>query len=176
MPTFQAEIQKSVGDEFWVNVYYLFAVDLPNAVGLMADVIDIERGVHLDIVTFNRLLVRDTNPAISEFSITPLSGPGIRSTTSFQALPLFNCIRADMGYGYGRLGYKYLRGCLHEGDQNAGTLETATVSAYQTDYADALNALAILTKADGTELTSVSIHGRVASRQLTRRKRPTPPA
>lgn len=174
MPTFQAEIQKSVGEEDWVNVYYLFAVDLLNAVALMADVIDIERNVHLDIVTFERLLVRDTNPAVSEFHITPLSGPGIRSTTSFQALPLFNCIRCDMGYGFGRLGHKFLRGCLTEGDQNAGALVTATVDAYQSDYADAINALAILTKEDGTELTNASIYSKVASRQLTRRKRPTP--
>lgn len=139
MPLYRAEIFKQVAGAGnpWCNTYYVRATDLLDATGFVVnDLVDLDRVMHLDYVSYVRARVKAvTEDPPAPFSVTPLTGGGIRSSSS-NTLPLWNVFRVDFTVFGGRPSRKLFRGPVLESDQNGGGIETTVRNQLQTDYAD----------------------------------------
>ena len=134
MPLFKIDIEKQLSSEFWSNRYFVRTDTLANAIPQGQDIVDAERLIHSQLVTFTKLRVSTADPEDENYTIVPLAVNGGRS--EIDLLPLFNTLRYDFTAASGRPSRKYYRGVLSQGDF------TGDVVTYNpTDFEAAMEAL-----------------------------------
>lgn len=175
MPS-RVTIEKLYQGEYWTNVYWFSGAISAVQGASIADLIAIERSVHLSPVLITKVRIDDAVPLTDQFVTETINLFGLRTIGSEHMLPLFNVVRVDLTAGLGRPSRKYYRGALHEGDVNFNTIAPATVSFYNTDVAAALASLSGFVDVDGTDITAGTTHPFVGMRQLRRgsKKKTTP--
>jgi hypothetical protein len=170
MPLYQLDIEKAFGSEFWTNRYILNAASLSAAVASIGGVINAERNITDQNVSFTRCRVADLDPNTDQYTIVPLNQVGARANLT-NLLPLFNVLRVDFGVAEGRPSRKYLRGVLVEGDIDFTTISTSALTFFDTNYVDLLVPFDSYVDVDGEPIISGSVYPQVAMRQLRRGSR-----
>lgn len=175
MTLHQVDIEKSYLGEFWTNRYIINVDSLTAGVVVGQSIVNIERQVHAQFVTFTKYRVSDVNPDTDAFVIVPLSVNGLRAHES-APMPFFNVVRVDFPAGTGRPSRKYLRGVLQQSDCSGSALKTGVVSFVNENYGLPLGDLPGFVDPQGTELGTGQCAPNVAMRQLRRgSKRKTKP-
>lgn len=183
MPLYRIEIFKTYGlnPKPWANSYWSFSEDLTQAGANAVELVEIERQVHSENVTFRYSRTSRVGSAGTEYQTTPINLAGL--TTAAQELPLFNSVRVDFGVLGSRPMRKYLRTPIPEGSQQNGTLETAYHDYIVDNYAVPVRLLSTLandngpiTDESGNLLDSETVSTQVRMRSLVRRRKRIPTA
>lgn len=167
MPLMEITIEKSMGNEFWTNVYHIEASDLADAQTFANQIVAAERAIHLSFVTFTAVRVSDATPGGTAFQTTPINLPGLIGGAG-ETLPLFNTIRVDFAVNGRRPGRKFLRLPIQEAQQQAGVNNQTIMDNVTNLYINPLIAMARLVNPFGQAMHAGSVHPRVAMRQLKR--------
>lgn len=179
MPSYQVDIEKRLGEEYWTNVYYVFSDTLTDADAAAGEILAYEQNMHLDIVTFTKLRVRTQVEGDEVYISRPVAVNGERPTVG-EYLPLFNVCRVDLGTTSGRPSRKFYRLPLLEGDQQNGQLVGSLVSIVDSNLQGLSLALEGLVSSwvdvDGQQIVAIAVFPDVGMRQLRRgsRRRTTP--
>lgn len=125
MPHYYVEIEKRLGSEFWTNRYIVRALTLADASSILGvGLLNAERPLHAEAVTFTRYRVSTVDPSDDTYVIVTINAPGLRDIGINQLLPLFNTLRVDFPAGSGRPSRKYYRGVLTENDIAGDLVQT----------------------------------------------------
>ncbi len=164
---FQVDIQKTMANEYWTNVYHCNSPDQAAAVVFAQDIVEVERDIHGVGVAFTSMRVRPF-PGPSEGSIIALGGTGERAGGLW--LPLFNVCRVDFPVAIGRPSRKYYRLPITEGEVEYNSFTPAFVAAIQLALDNWFLAPGPdpLCDVDGQPLTRAVVMSTVGMRQLRR--------
>jgi len=167
MALYQVDIEKQLDTEFWTNVYHVDVTDLSNAIGAGTTLVNIERTIHLDAVTFTKFRVRPYPSSGNTGTIVPVGELG-QNTGQGAYIPLWNTLNVVFGVATGRPSRKYLKLPIPEASQTNGTFIQAFLDDWQEQYADAMQALDFLVDVDGQNILTVRVQPKVGMRQLRR--------
>lgn len=172
MPLYQIDIEKTLGGEFWTNVYYVQQSDLSNANTDAGTIAGIEATFHLENVQFTKARIRTVAEGDEIFVTRPLGFIGARDNSGGQLLPLFNVVRVDIGAITGRPSRKYYRGTLLSSDVQANGTIVEAYRAFVEQQVDILLGSGLngvpLRDVDGEELTVSTAFQTIGMRQLRR--------
>lgn len=179
---FQIDIEKNLGNEYWTNVYHVWAESLAVAVTASAQITAKEQLFHYNVVSFVKARVRTKQTGDDIFSNYPIGAVGSVSLSTNQLLPLFNTVRVDWPTAQGRPSRKYYRGCLAEAYADADfTINSTLVTLVNNSLAPlCTKTVAVdgyfLCDVDGQAILSAVTQKPVQMRQLrrSRRKRTQP--
>jgi len=169
--------QLSGSDREWSNRWLVEAGDLGAVEDVVPNFAAMEKQLHLDNVTLTRARVSDTTPGTDVFSIVPIGLIGTRATgADGDWLPIYNTVRVDISVaGGGRPSRKFYRGPILESDQQAGFLDSAIISLFDTQVNGLISFLSgsgvELVDPDGQPLTTAVTQARVQERQLHRKRK-----
>lgn len=136
MALFYVEIEKRLASEFWTNRWIVRTADLASANGILAPgLLDAERALHAEFVTFTRYRVSTVDPGDEQYVIVPINQLGTRTLDNATLLPLFNTLRVDFPAASGRPSRKYFRGVLSENDIS-GDAVTTNFNSYMAAFVD----------------------------------------
>lgn len=172
MALWSIDIEKRLGSEFWSNRYLFSDLGEIDVATMAADLVENEREIHADLVTFTRYRYSALAEGDERYTIVPVNQPGLR-TGQGTLLPLFNTLRYDLTANVGRPSRKFYRGVLGEGDINGDAVTTApfvaNAIALSTFFAEGIGNG--LVDPQGGLLTGISIYPFVQMRQLRRSRR-----
>lgn len=171
MTTYQIDVEKQLGEEFWTNVYHVDASSMSDAQVQAGWIVAVEKPLHNTAIT------------ITKFRAAPYPGPAEGSIVAVNEgctggagnmLPLFNVVRVDFPAPIGRPSRKYYRSGLTDAEVENGELPDGTRDGYQAVVdefftGDSPN----LVDVDGQPLSTASVFKKIGMRQLRRgSKRP----
>lgn len=172
MPVFQIDVEKTLGGEFWTNVYYVQAGNLAQAVAAAQDVALMERSFHYSYVLFTKARVRTTVEGDFVYETVPINEFGQVDPLGSPHLPLFNVLRADFQVGGSRPSRKYYKLPILENNQNNGLIDPGLSADVATKLNARLEALATagtpLCDPQGQILQAATTFRNVGMRQLRR--------
>lgn len=176
MALFNVQIQKFLFNEYWINRYIVNADDIGLAADVADDIVEVERSLHIVGVDFTSYRVSDNIPDNDQFIVKQLGVLGTRPSGGGQLMPLFCCFRVDFSVGIGRPSRKYLRGCMLESDQDAGTVIAGSVASVNTLYTTPMLTIGNYVDVDGQAFVAGACNTKVGMHQLRRgsRRRTTP--
>ena len=171
MATFQVDIQKFWQNEYWTNVYFI--KDFPDLLGasaVAADLVQMERQFHFDVVTFSAVRTSTITPGDFQYVTTQPNEPGLVNSTGNDFLPLFNVVRVDLtDAGFKRPERKYYRCPVPESWNSGGNLAVEGENTVE----GAINGFIIenpgvLCGPNGEDILEANAYPRVGMRQLRR--------
>ena len=179
MATYKVDIEKLYQNEYWTNVYYIKDfVDLVTASNMAINLLQMERNIHFDIVTFTRVRTSTILPGDFQYFTEQPNEQGTLVSTGNDFLPLFNVVRVDLGdAGFKRPERKFYRCPVPEGWNSGGNLSIEG----QNTVEGAINGFIIdnpgvLCGPNGEDILSANSFPFVGMRQLRRgsRRKATP--
>lgn len=165
MSIYKIDIQKSIGTEYWTNVYYTNQPDLATAVTTATDIVTLEESIHMNFVTFDKALVTDLSTDF--FTTVPINAFGGRTPDS-DRLPLWNVVRVDFAVNGRRPGRKYLRIPVLESHQTDGVLTPGEIQWIIDHYCTPLHNAGQICNEHGDAFVDIVVNPNVAMRQLRR--------
>jgi len=169
----KVDIEKQRGTEFWTNVYYVDTEAITGAVPVANAIVEAERAITSDLVTFTKYRISDIDPETELYVTQVLNLMGERHNETHM-LPLFNVLRVDMSTATGRPSRKYLRGVLCEADIEFNDILIGPQGVFDVAYCQALEAIPELVDVDDQPFTAINAKSTVGMRQLRRGSRRTP--
>lgn len=149
----------------WTNVYHVDATSVEDALDHAESIVEIEKTVHWSNVEFFRVSAKqdiEDGPAGQARNISEL---GDRDASGEDRLPLFCSVRVTLDDLTNRPDQKYIRGPVMESENNQGSLAGATITLFETSYADALIALTFIRSSSGGSYIGKSVTPFVQMRQ-----------
>lgn len=174
MAIWQCTIEKSLGGEYWCNVYHVNAVSLQEAYDAGAAIVVLEKAISSQAVSFTKMRLRQTITPQAQGTVFPLGVTGDKPPYSY--MPLFVVARVDIALEQGRPDRKYLKPPLGVGGISNGQLTTDTLNVFQNGYATPITDVPGICDSIGNPWISAKVNPVVGMRQLRRgsRKRTTP--
>ncbi len=166
MTVYQIDIEKTLSNEFWTNVYHVNVPDQSAAVSRAYIIVDIERAVHMTFVLFTKFRVSVYPSVGGQGFIVPVGSSGLYPIEA--TLPLFNVARVDFSNGVGRPSRKYLKLPVGETMQQDATFVTAFRTSFSTAYTMPIVDVDGLCDTQGRPLVSAALMPTVGMRQLRR--------
>lgn len=161
-------IEKLYKGEYWTNVYHLdgaVADQTANADAIVAA----ERAITHNAVLFTKMRLDDNVPNTDNYATRVINQfGGVEGAAEATLLSLFNVLRVDFTVTGGRPSRKYLRGVLREDMVEFDRIIPASVSFFQTNYANVVANVAAYQQADAQDVTGAVVHPFVAMRQVRR--------
>lgn len=173
MPVFKLDIEKFYENEYWTNVYYLEAADLPSGIAPADRLVLMERANHKQVVQFTKYRISDEDPNTDAFITVPLIANGNQQVNG-DLWPLFNvCLVSLAVQGFGRPSRKYYRFPWDESEiGNDGAINVTRISEILGNIDAAITDLAgAWVDESGNSIVSSSMKTVVAMRQLRRGSR-----
>lgn len=161
-------IEKLYNGEYWVNVYQLQATDLDNAGSPAAAILNAERAITDNRITFTKFSIRTNTPLDYVYVTVPVNLQGAKDWGGSDLLPLFNVVRVDLAAAVGRPSRKYLRGVLGEASTLAMNITDAVLATIQSDYCNIIAAVTQLVDNQGDDIIAATPVKAVGMRQLRR--------
>jgi len=153
--------------EYWTNIYWVNALDMPTAQAVVPALINAEKALYTNVVTITKARVDDGVPGTDVFSTSIHNVVGTRATPASEMMPLFVVLRVDFGsLDGGRPSRKYLRGVLWETDGTHASLN-APLLTLAANYGLAVVGTAVCDP-QGFDLNSAAPWSAPAMRQLRR--------
>lgn len=174
-------VRKAAQGEEWGNTYHVDAGSIEAAIDAGNMIVDFEKSIHYDIVSFLQLRVSDTIVGTNVFASIPISGTGA-GTSGSDDLPILLTLNvAIVPVGFGSPSRKYYHLGAGEDAQAAGVwssgLVSAVLGAFETFIAD-LNANGTpLVDPDGQEWNTAIVRTKVGRHKFSKASRriaPTP--
>lgn len=174
--TVQLDIEKTYQGEYWTNRYFLTAESIEAAADATADIVEVEKNLHVTGVVLTKYRLSDATPDTDVYTTVPLNANATGQTG--EPLPLFNVVRVNLTPQTGRPGVKMYRAALIEGTITGGNIDAAEIA----NIVLKLNALplggsgVVICDALGEPYLGITVNPRVSMRQLRRgtRRRTTP--
>jgi hypothetical protein len=142
MPTYTAEVRKSIGAYSWANTWHFFASGRGTADQVGLAIAQFERALLVTTARVDDVKVSTwPNPSGIDFTIQVLELAGQRASPNPQ--PADMCLLLTISAQLGRPGRKWLRMSLDESDttQNSGTAVLVPGAGWQATFEAARNAL-----------------------------------
>lgn len=167
-------IEKSLGSEYWLNVYHADVATQLEARNTALAVVNIERSVHSTQVAFTKMRIRNLSPLGQPGTVYPIGLTGQLGATTY--LPLFVVARCDIAVPVGRPDRKFLKFPISVSNVENGNFTSTALAFWQANYCDAIIALTELSDRTGQPYLEAGINPAVGMRQLRRgsRKKTTP--
>ncbi len=166
MALYSIDIQKVLGAEYWTNRYIVEAADVAAAAVIGESIVTVERSVHSELVTFDKLRASSVIKGDTNYVIVPLSGVGVLGETQAPA-PLFNVARVDFGTNQGRPSRKYIRPGVSATYFSGSNWNTALYNALVA-YGQAIALLVGIRDVDGQPFLNSTAIRAIGMRQLRR--------
>lgn len=163
--TWQVVIQKQIGAEYFVNDYYVQATGLSQARTAGLAIVDVEKILHRNIVSFISMRIR-LHPTTGQGTVYALSGTGTDPVDAY--MPLFNVVRVDFACDFGRPGRKYYRLPIPVPGQVNGVLTTAYRTGLQTTVNQLITGNYGLCKPNGQAFIAAAVMAPVGMHQTRR--------
>ena len=170
MATWQIDIEKNLGTEYWTNVYYVDAASQVDAANQAVKIVDVETQLHQQKVNFTKYRVRPYPAGGASGTVYALGVAGQRA--NYNSLPLFNTCNVLLSVATGRPSRKYYRLPFQETDQVDGQLIPAVRTLFNNVWAELVTDPDInLTDESGQVVNQARIDPNVGMRQLRRGSR-----
>lgn len=173
MPLYQLEIEKYYNGEYWVNRYMLTGATLSAMGSPAASILNAERAITDNRILFTKMNIRTAAVGDDEYTTVPVNLMGGSSNPTIDLMPLFVVLRVDFAAAVGRPSRKYIRGSLIESSVTGMSVNSAIVTAYNTNYASVVAAVAEFCDVDGDDIISGAVNPNVGMRQLRRGSKKT---
>lgn len=173
-PTYRVQIDKGMGLTHWSNDYLLVETSMDNAAAHALNLINMERSIHGDIVTFNWARISTYNTGDRVFRHIPINLPGQQEAHDADWLPIFNTLRADFGTTDADPCRKYFRCPVLEVWQTNGVITPSVLTTLTNLIAVVLpggSTPVAIVSSKGNLVTSLSVHPQVQMRQTYRRSK-----
>lgn len=164
----QVDIEKSLGTEYWTNIYHVLAGSQGSARITGDEIVAIEKSFHNSLITFTKMRVRPYPTQGAQGTVYGLTGTGAYATGQY--LPLFCTANMIGAVPIGRPCRKYYRCGMDETLQQGGVLTGQGLTYFQ-EKADLLAAVEELCDESGQVIDSWTIFPQVGMRQLRRGSR-----
>jgi hypothetical protein len=166
MPIYQIDIEKTLSNEYWTNVYHVNVADALTAQDRATSIYQIEREVHMTFVLFTKYRVAPYPQVAVQGFVNPIGLNGLYAIEA--TLPLFNVARVDFGNGVGRPSRKYLRLPVGETMQQDAVFSSGYRTSFNNAYSIPLLSVPGLCDTQGRPLISAGLMLTVGMRQLRR--------
>lgn len=167
MPLYRVITKKQWGQAQWGNRYWVVATNESDAVSKGQAILQLERANSSDLASFIGVQV-GTAAADGRTGQTYLNTGTVQGAAAFaKDLPIECCARITFNPGIQQPGVKYYRFALNAANQDAGAIDSASVTALQT-FATNLIALGYIADALGGLYTSAAPDARVHTHQMYR--------
>lgn len=171
---YRLEIHKHFIETKWCNTWLIGALDMDDGEAIANAIVNFERKIHKDVVTFDYFLLSTILVADRVFRHRAINLQGLASSDAEVWLPLFNTVRVDFNTMDSDPCRKYFRTPISESNQADGELTTAYQAVIQAE----VNSTFFTTIAGdnlfspaGNVVISGTVHKRIQERQLRRRRK-----
>ena len=167
-------IEKSLGTEYWINVYHADVVTQAEAKQVGDEIVGVERGVTQIQVGFTKMRVRQISEIAQAGTVYPIGLPGAMADSIY--LPLFVVARIDIAVPSGRPDRKFIKSPAPASLVTNGMWSAPAQNLYNGSYCTPLLAVENICDRSGQPYLSAAVSPVVGMRQLRRgsRKRTQP--
>lgn len=174
LPNFRLSIFKRYQPESWSNDWLLNVADMAEAVTVANALVEFERRMHANLVSFEYYLISTMQVGDRSFRHVAINQLGYVTQTAAESLPLFNVLRVDLTTNDSDPCRKYFRMPVSEGQIDSGKFVAGTLTSFASLITTHFNnsiAIDNVVSGRGNVVTGASANPFVQMRQLHRRNK-----